>query len=234
MTSRTRWRPVRAAVAVAATLTLAVAACGVHPGPDAAFAPGGVRDTADQAGSGGSSSGTSLPAGYKLVHRKGIGVVFAVPKSWSVLDVDAGKLSASQQALAEDNPELAGILQQSSGLYADAKIVSAIGPADGSGTQSAIASQLGLSLRSIPAAMGQEVSSQFGAIGGSKVHTKSVQVRGLDADQESLRIDVTLLTGGRAVELHEMLVPAPNGIAIIAVRAAPAIADRILASVAVQ
>jgi hypothetical protein len=218
---------------VAIALCLGLSACGVESGPDAAFAPGGVKDPADQGRSGTSPSGDPVPPGFQRVARKGIGITFAVPKGWSVADVDGGQLTAGQKALAEENPQLAGILEQSSGLYANSKIVSAIGPVDREGAQTAVAAQLGLSLRSIPAAMGDQVASGFDAMGGAKVHTESVAVRGLDDDQESLRIDLTIDQGGRSIEMHELMIPAPDGIVVLAVRARAAIADRILASVAV-
>ena len=235
-------------LALVVTAAIGASACGVKAGSDASFAaashgqvvqptgsaPGGASTTTITPGATTSVPPVSVPDGYQIVDRPGIHVTFEVPLSWAVSDVDPKNMTAAQTSLLDANPALAGLLAGGTGAYAGASLVSAVGPVDAGGNQTAFAAQLRLSLPSLPAAFGLAIKAELENAGAKNVSTASVPVRGLSADKTALRIDLTIPINGRDVSMHELLVPTTAGIAVLAVRAGDAISARIFASVTVR
>ena len=173
----------------------------------------------------------SVPDGFQVVQRKGIGVGLAVPRSWTIVDLDSSDLTAAQRQLIDTDPQLAGMIGRAGGLLDSAKALAAGDPADATRPTVSVV-QLDLSLPTIPKLVADQMRNQMAALGATDVRSESLVVPGLSAGARALRLDATLNIASMKQRLQMVIVPASAGIVVVTVRADAATTRAIVSTIA--
>jgi len=185
-------------------------------------APRRSTTSTTEAGAGGALAPRRVPAGWKALADPRLDVAVAVPGGWDQREVDPEDVSG-----AVDDSGFGAGLGAASSMLGDAVVIAADGGADGTVT----VLQLGVSLPTVPASLGEQATSQLEQMGARKVRATSVRVPGLDPDVRGLLVSAEVRADGRWVATRSLLIPASRGLASVSVRADRVTADRVLASV---
>lgn len=170
-----------------------------------------------------------MPPGFRRVTRPGVDVSVAVPKAWTDSDLTKQSMEEAQAKAKEMSPQFGAL---GGGMFSNAKGFLAIGGLPDGSVGDVIVGQVGMQLPSIPESMTSMVESQFRGVGGRDVSAKRIDIAGLDG-RKGLRLDVTVDVGGKAMHLHEVLVPADAGLTVVAVQGDDETGDLILDSIRV-
>ncbi len=173
-----------------------------------------------------------IPPGYEALNAEDVAVGLAVPESWKRIELTADQITANSKAMAEENPELANLAGAASGMLSDAEILAAQGVGAFGRRPIVAVIQSDMTLRSIPASMGDQFAQQFEAVGGKDVTTEMIDVPGLDDGVQALSVSVTMSVAGNDVALHEVIVPTSHGLAIVAMTGTESTVDLITSTIA--